>query len=105
MDDLKRYCGYPALGPCSWLSILLHHTPMDPTDGHRPLPWLTPSLTQAEGTLSWTSSGNMRSIRHNKTPLVLPGGDHQRDTTTLCDRGWRGNLSALLIPHSIHSLF
>ena len=36
--------------------------------------------------------------------IVLPGSDYQRDTTTICARGWRGNLSALLIPHYIHRL-
>ena len=42
----------PAQGHAPWLSWLLHHTPIDPADGHRPLPWLTPPLTQAVGTIS-----------------------------------------------------
>ena len=37
--DIPPQCHAP------WLSSLLHHTPIDPADGHRPLPWLTPSLT------------------------------------------------------------
>ena len=60
-------------GHAPWLSKLLLHTPDDPAEGHRPLPWLTPSLTQAEGTLSWTSSYNVRSIRHNKPLSFCPG--------------------------------
>ena len=63
----------PPQGHTPWLSWMLLHTPNDPTDGHRQLPWLTPSLTQAEGTISWTSSGNMRSIRHNNTLSFCPG--------------------------------
>ena len=42
----------PPQGHALWLSRLLHHTPIGPADGHRPLPWLTPSLTKAESTLS-----------------------------------------------------
>ena len=63
----------PPQGHAPWLSRLLHHTPIDPADGRCPLPWLTPSLTQAEGIVSWTSSGNVHSIRHNTTLSFCPG--------------------------------
>ena len=63
----------PPKGHAPWLSRLLHHNPIDPTDGHRPLPWLVPSLTRTEGIISWTSSGNVRSIRHNTTLSFCPG--------------------------------
>ena len=63
----------PHQGHAPWLSRLLHHTPIDPVDGHRPLPWMTPSLTHAEGIASWTSSGNVSSIRHNTTLSFCPG--------------------------------
>jgi len=41
----------PSQGHAPWMSRLLLHTPDDPADGHRPLPWLTPSLKQVEGIL------------------------------------------------------
>ncbi len=53
----------PPHGHAPWLYRLMHHTPIDPADGHRPLPWLTPSLTREEGIVSWTSASNVRSIR------------------------------------------
>jgi hypothetical protein len=63
----------PPQGPQPWLSRLLLHTPNNPADEHRPIPWLTPSLTRAEDTISWSSSGNLRSIGHNKTLSFCPG--------------------------------
>jgi hypothetical protein len=41
-----------AHGHAPWLSRLLSHAPIDYADGHRPLPWLTPSITREEGTLA-----------------------------------------------------
>ena len=54
-------------GHAPWLRRLLLQSPVDVTDGARPLPWLTPTLTHANSTVDWLSSGNKRSIRHNKT--------------------------------------
>ena len=61
------------LGHAPWLSRWLLHTPDDPTDGHRPLPWLTPSPTRAKDTISWSSSGHVRTIKHNITLSFCPG--------------------------------
>ena len=57
----------PPQGHAPWLYKLMHHTPIDPADGQRSLPWLNPSLTRPEGIVSWTSSGNVRSKRQNTT--------------------------------------
>jgi hypothetical protein len=56
-----------------WLSALIAHSPFDPADGRRPLPWLTPSLTVEGGTIAWTSTGNKRSIGHNTSLSFCPG--------------------------------
>ncbi len=42
-------------------------------EGARPLPWITPSLVEGDTTLTWTSSGNTRSIKANKTLVFCPG--------------------------------
>ncbi len=57
----------PPQGHAPWLPKRIRYLHIDHSEGHRPLPWLTPSLTQAEGTISWTSSGNVRSFA--TTPL------------------------------------
>jgi hypothetical protein len=56
-----------------WLRRLLLHTTDDLSDGHHPLLWLTPSLTREDGTISWSSSGNVRTLRHNNTLSFCPG--------------------------------
>ena len=63
----------PAQGHDPWLSRLLSYAPIYYADGHRLLPWLTPSLTCEEGTIAWTSSGNVRSIDHNTSISFCPG--------------------------------
>ena len=60
-------------GHAPWLSRLLKQSPNDAADGHRPPPWLTPSLVKEGGEIAWTSSGNLRSIQHNKTLSFCPG--------------------------------
>jgi len=67
--------GIAPQGHAPWLSMMLHHTPIDPADGHHPLPWLTPSLTHTEGTISWTALGNVRLKRHNITPSFCQGAN------------------------------
>jgi hypothetical protein len=61
-------------GHAIWDRRLMLHTTDDLSYGLRPLPWLTPSLSHAEGIISWFSSGNVHSIRHNKTVSFCPGG-------------------------------
>jgi hypothetical protein len=39
-------------GHAPWLSALIAHSPFDQADGHRPLPWLTPSLTDEGCTIA-----------------------------------------------------
>ena len=65
--------GVAPQGHAPWLSMLLNHTLIDLNDGQCPLPWLAPSLTQPEGTISWTLSGNVYMIKHNNTLLICPG--------------------------------
>ena len=60
-------------GHAPWFSTLIAHSPFDPADGHRPLPWLTPSLTVEGGIIAWTSTGNKRSIGHNTSLSFCPG--------------------------------
>jgi len=56
-----------------WIRRLLLQTTDDLSDGHRPLPWLTPSLTRADITITWSSSGNVRTLSRNKTLSFCPG--------------------------------
>ena len=39
----------------------------------RPLPWLTPALIAEDATLSWSSSGNLRTIRGSTKLSFCPG--------------------------------
>ncbi len=56
-----------------WLCRLLIQSLEDAADGSRPLPWLTPTITHEDNTVDWISSGNKRSIMHNKTLSFCPG--------------------------------
>ena len=61
------------MGHAPWLKRVLASFKEDSTEGARPLPWITPSLVEGDTTLTWTSSGNTRSIKANKTLAFCPG--------------------------------
>ena len=54
------------MGHTPWLQRVLSSFSEGATEGARPLPWITPSLPKGEGTMTWISSGNTRSIKANK---------------------------------------
>jgi hypothetical protein len=60
-------------GYAPWLLRLLTKVDEDAEEGTRPLRWLTPALIDEGASLSWTSSGNLRTIRGNKTISFCPG--------------------------------
>ena len=60
------------LGHAPWLPRLISSIKEDPSEGARPLPWTTPSLAGENDTLTWTSSGNSRSIKANTTLAFCP---------------------------------
>jgi len=64
-DGSDAIMGRVPHGHAPWLPTHITHSPFDPADGLRPLPWLTPSLTVEGGMIAWTSTGNKRSIGHN----------------------------------------
>jgi hypothetical protein len=56
-----------------WLRLLLLHSADYSADGFMSLPWLAPSFTSVEDTVSWSSSVDVHAIRHNKTLSFCPG--------------------------------
>ena len=60
------------MGIAPWLQRLISSSKEDPSEGSRPLSWLTPSLVGENETLTWTSSGNSRSIKVNTTLALCP---------------------------------
>jgi hypothetical protein len=60
-------------GYTPWLLRLLTKVTEDAAKGERPLPWLTPKLIAKGAGLTWTSSGNSRTVRGKKKHLLLPG--------------------------------
>jgi hypothetical protein len=61
------------IGHAPWLQRVLSSFKEDTTEGSRPLPWITPSLLEGDNAMTWSSSGNTRSIKSNKTPTFCPG--------------------------------
>jgi hypothetical protein len=61
------------MGHAPWLRRVLLSFKEDATEGARPLPWITPSLVEDGATLTWTSSGNTRTLKPNKTLAFCPG--------------------------------
>ncbi len=72
-DGSGAIAGRVPQGHAPWLSTLIAHSPFDPADGRRPLPWLTPSLTVEGVIIAWTSTGNTRSIGHNASLSFCQG--------------------------------
>ena len=60
-------------GHAPWLHALLRKTPEDDQGGHRPLPWLLPSLTERVAEITWVSANNNITIKHNRTLAFCPG--------------------------------
>ena len=60
-------------GYAPWLPRLLTKVTEDVAKGERPLTWLTPVLIEEGANLTWTSSGNNRTIRGNKNISCCPG--------------------------------
>jgi hypothetical protein len=60
-------------GYAPWLLRLLTKVDEDAEEGARPLPWLTPALIAEGASLSWTSSGNTRTIKGNTNISLCPG--------------------------------
>ena len=61
------------MGHAPWLKRVLSTFTEDATEGARALPWITPTLMNGDGTLTWISSGNTRSITTNKYLSFCPG--------------------------------
>jgi hypothetical protein len=55
------------------LARLLQQSPNDTANGHRPLPWLTPSLVREGGNIVLICSGNVRFVKHNNIISFCPG--------------------------------
>jgi hypothetical protein len=94
--------GVSAQGRAPWLSWLLSHTPIDQADGHRPLPWLTPSLTREAGTLTWTSSGNERSVHHNTSLSFCHRAILNGKPQPYVVGAGEVTIPSLLIPYHVH---
>ena len=103
-DDLGRDCRQCAPRPCT-LAIHAHVSYSDRPSRRPPPASVVDSLSHPDGghyLLDLVKQCALHKAQQHA--LVLPGGDYLRDTTTLCGRGWRGDLSHLLVPHFIHSL-
>jgi len=60
-------------GHAPWLRRLLTTVKEGVAEGFRPLPWLTPTLVPEGHSLTWTSTGNMRTLPPNKNLSFCPG--------------------------------
>jgi hypothetical protein len=60
-------------GHAPWLRRLLSALKEDSLEGGRPLPWLTPSLLPEGNGLTWTSTGNVKTLRPNRNFSFSPG--------------------------------
>ena len=99
-SGLRRDCGHPAPRPCN----LAPHTVAPHSD--RPSR-RTPPTTVADSFSHLGGRHRLMDLHGQRAlhtaqhhALILPGSVCQRDTTTLCGRGGRGNHPALLVPRT-----
>ena len=60
-------------GATEYLQDVLDYTPLDPAGGHRPPPWITPSIALPDQPLLWTCLDKQYSITNNTTLSFCPG--------------------------------
>ena len=56
-----------------YMDTLLRVTPQDPSDGYRPTPWLTPTITKDGANTTWKVLNSSCTIKDNKTLSFCPG--------------------------------